>query len=472
MKVQAKTIATAALFVMLSGCAMTPEYQRPELPVAETFTHQASTRSPVFEDDTPVGSISDLGWREVFTDPLLQQLITTALQNNRDLRETALIVEEYQAQYRIQRSALLPAIGVDSYGSKQRTLTGSSHATSEAYSLGVGATSYELDFYGRIKNLKNQALEQYLAREEIHRSATISLVAEVARSYLNLLADRELLQISENTRLVEEESSALIQQRAAAGIANELDLAQARTSLETVKANLALYKRQVAQDLHYLTLLTGASLPLDLINSGRKIRDVTAIPARPTTLSSNVLLQRPDVMAAEHELKGANANIGAARASFFPTVRLTGSAGVISSDLSDLFDGGSGSWLFSPSISVPIFTAGKLQAELDVAKIRKELYVARYEKAIQTAFREVSDALVAETTYAEQVQAQQANLEANEHYYNLAMNRYKQGVDSFLTVLDAQRSLYSSRQNYLALKLAQLDNQVNLYKVLGGGWKE
>ncbi len=472
MQIHVKNITTAALFFMLSGCAMMPEYQRPGLPVAKTFAYQGSSLSSIAENGTQAKSVAELGWREVFTDPLLQQLIATALENNRDLQETALNVEEYQAQYRIQRSAQFPSIDVDGSGTKQRTLSGTSHATSETYSLAVGATSYELDFYGRVKNLKNLALEQYLAMEETQRSASLSLVAEVARSYLTWLADRELLQISEDTRRVEEESYTLIEQRAAAGIANQLDLAQARTSLETVKANLALYKRQVAQDLHYLTLLTGTSLPSDLQKNNGILTDVSLIQVRPATLSSTVLLQRPDIMAAEHELKGANANIGAARASFFPTVSLTGSVGVISSDLGDLFDGGSGSWLFSPSISVPIFTAGKLQAELDVAEIRKEISIVRYEKVIQTAFREVSDALVAGETYEEQMLAQKANLEANEDYYNHANNRYLQGVDSFLTLLDAQRSLYSSRQNYITLKLAQLENQVNLYKVLGGGWKK
>jgi multidrug efflux system outer membrane protein len=473
MHIQIKKITAAALFFMLSGCSMAPEYLRPALPVATTFASLDQTQPQDADKNTQDQNISELGWRDVFTDPQLQQLIASALQNNRDLRETALNVEEYQAQYRIQRAAQLPSIGINGSGTKQRTLSGTGHATSETYSLAVGATSYELDFYGRIKNLKDQALEQYLAMEETQRSATLSLVAEVANSYLTWLADRELLKISEDTRRVEEESYSLIEQRAAAGIANELDLAQARTSLETVKANLALYKRQVAQDLHYLTLLTGTTLPSSLPDGTGVLTDVTQILAKPAaTLSSTVLLQRPDIMAAEYELKGANANIGAARASFFPTISLTGSAGVISSDLGDLFDGGSGSWLFSPSISVPIFTAGKLQAELDVAKIRKELYVVRYENVIQTAFREVSDALVASETYEEQMLAQKANLEANEEYYNHARNRYQQGVDSFLTLLDAQRSLYSSRQNYLTLKLAQLENQVNLYKVLGGGWKE
>lgn len=461
-----------AAFVILSGCAMTPEYQRPKLPVADTFASRYIKQLPSSAADRQVNEVSDLGWREVFADLRLQQLIETALHNNRDLRETALNVEAYQAQYRIQRSALLPSVAAEGTGRRQRTLSGTSHVTNEIYSLEIGTTAYELDLYGRVRSLKDQALEQYLAMEETHKSATISLIGEVARSYLTWLADRELLQISEGTLQLEEESYALVVQRVGAGIANELDLAQARTSLEAVRANLAMYRRQVAQDLHDLDLLTGTVLAETVLEEEGMLSDVAPIAVMPSTLSSRVLLQRPDIIAAEHELKGANANIGAARAAFFPTVSLTAGAGVISSDLSDLFDGGSDSWLFSPSLRVPIFTAGKLQAELDVAKIRKEIYVARYENAIQTAFREVADALIAVETYEAQLLAQKANLEANEEYYSHARNRYQQGVDSFLTLLDSQRSLYSSRQRYLTLRLAQLENQVNLYKVLGGGWKE
>ncbi len=451
---------------------MAPDYLRPSMPVAETIPGLRAEQLESSRGTQDTSKVSELGWRNVFTDPLLQQLIETALTNNRDLRETVLNVEAYQAQYRIQRSALLPTIAGNGYGLKQRSLSGTTRYTSEAYSLEIGTTAYELDLYGRIRNLKDQALEQYLAMQETHRSATISLVAEVAKSYFTWRTDRELLEISEDTRKTEEESYLLIKQRAEAGIANELDLAQARTSLETVKANLALYRRQVAQDLHYLTLLAGTSLPGLLLNNTGSLSDLEPLSVMPATLSSTVLLERPDIMAAEHELIGANANIGAARAAFFPTISLTASAGVISSDLSDLFDGGSGSWLFAPTIGLPIFTAGRLQAELDVTKIQKEIYVARYEKAIQTAFQEVSDSLVARDTYREQIRAQKANLQANEKYYSLARERYQQGVDSFLILLDAQRSLYSSRQNYLSLNLAKLTNQVNLYKVLGGGWKE
>lgn len=474
MNIQRKILTAGLLLIVLNGCSMAPKYIQPALPVSENFAGVVESQIQPSKEGQQLRQISELGWRNVFTDTDLQQLIETALHNNRDLRETALNVEAYQALYRIQRSVLLPTITGEGYGAKQRTLTGTGHSTSEVYSLDIGTTAYELDFYGRIRNLKDQALEQYLALEENHKSATISLIAEVTRAYLTWLTDKELLQISEDTRKNEQESYALIEQRVGAGIANELDLAQARTSLENVKANLALYQRQVAQDLHYLSELTGTSLPASFLDEAASvsIKDLELLSVIPSELSSKVLLGRPDIMAAEHQLIGANANIGAARAAFFPTVRLTASAGFISSDLSDLFASGSGSWLFSPSISLPIFTAGRLEAELDVAEIEKEIFVARYEKAIQTAFREVSDALVASETYEDQMSAQRANLVANEDYYTHARDRYEQGVDSFLVLLDAQRSLYSSRQNYLTLNLAQLANQVDLYKVLGGGWIE
>lgn len=472
MKKQMKQLIAGAIILGLSGCSLVPVYQQPESPVPGTLTDRYLSQLPSSAKNGQVENVSNLGWKEVFTDPVLQQLIATALKNNRDLRATALNVEAYQAQYRIQKSNQLPTVAAEGYGSRQRTLAGSDHSTGETYSLQVGITSFELDFFGRVSNLKDQALEQYLAMEETRRSGEISLVAEVARAYLNWLADRELLQISQDTERVEQESYGLVKQRMDGGIATELDLAQARSSLEAVRANLAMYRRQVAQDYHYLNLLTGTSLPETVLPDKGLLRDVEPLAVMPSSLSSGILLQRPDIMAAEHELKGANANIGAARAAFFPTVSLTAGAGVISSELSSLFNSSSGSWLFRPSINVPIFTAGKLQAELDVAKIQQERYVVRYEQAIQTAFREVSDALVAVETYEQQLQAQQGNLEASEQYFQHARNRYQEGVDSFLTLLDAQRSLYSSRQSYLSLKLAQLENQVNLYKVLGGGWKE
>jgi multidrug efflux system outer membrane protein len=471
MKTHRKKITAGLVFLVLQGCTLAPDYQRPDLPVAATLPAHVDGKANESSTQTTLPISAELGWRDFFADPRLQQLIQTALVNNRDLRAATLNVEAYQAQYRIQRSALFPNISGEAYGSKQRTLSGDNHATYEAYSASVGITSYELDLYGRVRNLKDQALEQYLALEETQRGTRISLVAEVAKAYLTWLADRELLTITEDTRRNEEESFHLIEQRANEGVANQLDLAQARTSLETAKANLALYQRLVAQDLNSLTLLAGTTLPGNLA-AAQPLSSQVPLSGLPQQLSSQVLLQRPDIMAAEHELKGAYANIGAARAAFFPAISLTASAGVISSDLSNLFDGNSGSWLFSPAITLPLFTAGKLQAELDVARIRKDISVTQYEKAIQTAFREAADALVASTTYTQQLVAQKANLTANQVYYSLARDRYQQGVDSFLTLLDAQRSLYSARQNYVSLHLAQLINQVNLYKVLGGGWKE
>lgn len=467
-----KIILTIGLFAAVSGCSMVPKYQQPQMAAPATFDNDYITSAEATMETPLQVSAAELGWRKFFTDPLLQQLIETALENNRDLRESALNVEAYQAQYRIQRAAQFPTVTVDGSGTKQRTLSSGGYATSETYSVDLGITSYELDLYGRIKSLKDQALEQFLAMEETQRSASITLIAEVARTYLTWLADMELLQITEDTRKTEEESYSLVKQRVDAGVANELDLAQARTSLETVKANLALYSRQVAQDRHYLALLTGANLPAAMNERTSLLSDAAIAALTPMSLSSDVLLQRPDIMAAEHELRGANANIGAARAAFFPTLRITTSAGFISTELSSLFDSGSGAWLFSPSISLPIFTAGQLQAELDTARIQKDIYIARYEKAIQTAFQEVSDALVAVGTYHDQLVAQKANLQANEEYYSRALERYEEGIDSFLTLLDAQRSLYSSRQNFISQKLAQLENNVTLYKVLGGGIKE
>ena len=463
-----KHLIAGMLVLLLGGCTLAPKYQQPDLPVAESLP-DGERKAAVAGQEAAIDAT--LGWRDFFSDPQLQQLIQTALANNRDLRVSALNIEAYQAQYRIERSALFPSLYGDGYGSKQRSPSGDQHVIVEGYGAGVGITAYELDLFGRVRSLKDKALEQYLAMEETHRSNQISLVAEVARAYLTLLADRELLAITVDTVRIEEASYLLIGQRTREGLANQLDLAQARTSLENAKANLSRFQRQVVQDLNNLNLLTGAPAPANPAEI-KSLGEQMALAAVPVGLPSRVLLQRPDIMAAEHALKGAHAQIGAARAAFFPTISLTASAGKMSADLSDLFDGNSGSWLFRPSISLPIFTGGRLEAELDVAEISKEINVARYEKAIQTAFREVADALVASETYQSQLVAQKANLTANQEYYSLAKDRYLQGVDSFLTLLDAQRSLYSARQNYINLQLAQQVNQVSVYKVLGGGWKE
>lgn len=473
MQARFQSLALGLVACSFFGCSLAPQYTRPDMPVpAELPVAGSIGTGSKGEPASQAGQkISETGWASFYTDPVLRQVIGTALANNRDLRETALNVETFQAQYRIQRSELFPNVGADGSWTKQRAFSGGQYGTGEMYAVGVGVTSYELDFFGRVRNLNEDALEQYLAQTEVHRAAVISLVAETARAYLSLLADRELLAISENTFKNEEESYGLVEQRFNGGIANSLELAQSRTMVERVRGSVAQYQLQREQDLNYLTLLAGTGLA-DPSAGGQRLEEHDLTLALPANLPSTVLLQRPDIQAAEHQLRAANASIGAARAAFFPSIRLTGNAGYMGPDFDDLFDGSTGVWLFSPSITLPIFTGGRLQAQLDVAELRKEASVVRYEKAIQSAFREVADALAAQKWLAEQVAAQKAYVEASQQYYDLAGSRYMEGIDSFLTQLDAQRSLLEARQTYVMLRLAQQNNQVNLFKALGGGWKE
>ena len=464
-----KYISAVLVAALLAGCSFAPGYQQPAMPVPDKLPTYGQDGQPIAASSQDVDTAA-LSWDRFFTDPTLQRLIATALENNRDLRQSALTVESYQAQYRIQRSALLPSVSASPYISRQRTFSGGNDVDIEIAAFTVGITAYELDLFGRVRNLKDDSLEQYLAMAETHRGARISLVAEVARAYLTLLADRELLAITEATFRNEEESYAMVAERAKEGIASQIELAQARTGLESARANLAQYRRQMEQDVNSLALLTGTKEELDL--GEEELQTLRPMIDLPSQLTSLVLLQRPDIIAAEHGLKAANASIGAARAAFFPTISLTANAGYLSADLGNMFSDGSQTWLFSPNITIPIFTAGRLKAQLDVAELRRETSVAGYEKAIQSAFREVADALIARQTYGDQLQAQEASLAANQEYYNLARQRYTEGVDSYLTMLDAQRSLYAARQAYVATRLAQLANQVNLYKALGGGWQE
>ncbi len=464
-----KYIAAGLAAVLLAGCSFAPSYRQPDMPVPENLPVAAGTAGqqtmavPAEEAVAPA-------WKLFFTDPSLQRLIAAALANNRDLRQSALTVESYQAQYRIQRAALFPSLSASPYVSRQRTFTGGQDVDIELAAFTVGITAYELDLFGRVRSLKDDTLEQYLAMAETHRSARTSLVAEVARACLTLLADRELLAITEATLRSEEESHAMVEARMKEGVASQIELAQSRTALENVRASLAQFRRQVEQDRNNLALLTGTGQDPDL--DGSSLDDLEPLPDLPSQLPSSVLLQRPDIIAAEHSLKAANASIGAARAAFFPTISLTATAGYLSADLGNMFSDSSETWLFSPNITVPIFTAGRLRAQLAVAELRKEKSVAAYEKAIQSAFREVADALVARQTYGDQLQARKAGLAASQEYFDLARQRYQQGLDSYLTMLDAQRSLFAARQAYVATRLAMLTNQVNLFKALGGGWQE
>jgi multidrug efflux system outer membrane protein len=464
------SLAIAAF--VLGGCSLIPDYQRPEAPVATQWP-----TGPAYEPAQAAGvAAAEQGWRQFFHDPALQKLIETSLVNNRDLRVAALNIDAFQAQYRIQRADLFPAVSADVGGTRQRIpagasqLGGSGSTITSQYSATLGVSAYELDLFGRVRSLSEQALETYFSSEEARRSTQISLVASVANAYFTWQADQAQYQLAQETLKTFEESYKLTARSSEVGVASALDLSQSRTSVENAKAQVAKYKRLVAQDQNFLVLLLGTGLP-DNLPAGQPL-DAKLLSDVPAGLPSDLLTRRPDILEAEHLLKAQNANIGAARAAFFPSISLTANAGTLSSDLDGLFKGGSGTWLFQPQISLPIFNAGSLKASLDYSKIQKDINVAKYEKSIQTAFQEVSDGLAARLTFNEQLQAQRDLVSANQDYYRLAERRYRIGVDSNLTFLDAQRQLFSSQQTLITDRLSQLVSEVNLYKALGGGWYE
>jgi multidrug efflux system outer membrane protein len=451
----------------LSGCNLIPEYQQPEAPIPQTFPQGAAYEAPM------TGNAAQIDWQTFFKDPALHQLVDLALENNRDLRKAALNVAAYRAQYRIQGSALVPELGVDGSGGRSRTPADLSSTgrqeTSGDNSLQVGLTSYELDVWGRIRSLDRNALETYLASEETQRSVRIGLVADVAVAYLTWQTDRQLLLVTRSTLENYRHNLELIQASSEAGTASDLDIRQARTLVDSARGQVQAYTRQVAQDVNALRLLLGTAIPSDLPESNLDGQMMTEIPAG---LPANLLQQRPDIRAAEHQLLAANANIGAARAAFFPSITLTAGAGTASTQLSGLFDNGSETWSFIPQIHLPIFTGGRLKASLDYAKIQKDIGVANYEQTIQASFREVADGLAAMGTWGEQLKSQQDLVRATDEYTQMAMQRYEEGVDNYMTLLDAQRQLLSARQQLLTGHLAKLTAQIQLYKALGGGWTE
>jgi multidrug efflux system outer membrane protein len=468
----------AALAALLSACTLEPQYHRPPAPV------------PALPGGTEAGTAAaDIGWREFFPDPQLQQLVALALTNNRDLRVAALNVQSAQAQYRIQRAQLFPTVDASAVEQVQRTPTGvlesefptaasafagqalPSGITTRTYNVGVGFTNYELDLFGRIRSLSHAALQQYFSSGETQRSVQLTLVAEVATAYLTVLADQTLLDITRDTLKSQEASYALTQRMFSGGTTTELALRQAETTVDTARANLAQYNRQLAQDRDALQLLLGAPIPDGIDFSGGLDRG-NMVTELEEGIPSDVLVRRPDVLAAEHQLIAANAQIGAARAAFLPSIRLTGSFGTESAQLSGLFKGASRAWTFSPDISVPIFAGGANVANLQATKLARDTAVAQYEKAIQTAFREVADALVARGTLDDQLAAQQALVTASGVAYRLADMRYRGGVDSYLNALDAQRNLYSAQLQLQTVRLLRLQNLVTLYKALGGGLRE
>ncbi len=469
-----KTVVLLVIAGILSGCSMAPEYLRPEAPVAQVWPASARLEEKDLAGEEKL-SAADTGWRVFFTDPYLQRLIETALSNNRDLRVSALNIERARGMYQIQRADLLPSIAASGQSSNQETPAGLANSgrdtISRTQTVSVGVASYELDFFGRIQSLKDQALEEYLATEEAFRSAQISLVAEVASAYVTLVADKELLAISSETLDSQRASYEMIRRRYEVGVSSELDLRQAQTSVDTARVNIARYSGQVEQDTNALTLLVGTPVTSDMLPA-HSLKELPSWGEIPVGLPSEVLLQRPDILQAEHQLRAANANIGAARANFFPRISLTASYGTGSPELSDLFDGGTGMWSFIPSISLPIFEGGRNIANLQVSEADKKIAVANYEKTIQTAFREVSDALVLRWSLVDQYNAQLSLTEATSEAYRLSRERYNRGVDSYLTVLDSQRAMYSSQLDLVSVRANRELNQIQLYKALGGGWKE
>ncbi|HEB3529215.1 efflux transporter outer membrane subunit [Burkholderia cenocepacia] len=466
-----RTLIALVCTGVLAGCTLDPTYQRPAAPVDDTWSTVPALAQPKAAQSTAAAPLgADLGWRDFFKDPRLQKLIELALANNRDMRVAALNVAQYEAQYRIARANVGPAINASGSVTRER-VAGSTSAYSSS-SASVGLTSWEIDFFGRLRSLKRQALEQYLATDAARTSTQISLIATVATDYLQLLSDETSLQIAQNTVDADQHTYDLTVSMMKMGSASLQDVRQAENSLASARSSLASYTRAVAQDRNNLVAEIGAPLPDDLPQGPSLMESANTFADIGEGVPSDLLTRRPDIVEAEHTLKAANANIGAARAAFFPKIELTASAGTTSGSLSNLFKAGTGAWTFAPSISVPIFDFGYNRDTLDVAKVEKDIDIANYEKAIQTAFKEVSNALAGRTTYITQVAADRDYVSSAQQYYDLAQARYRSGTDSFLTLLDAQRTLYAAQQQLVTDMLAKQSNLITLYKVLGGGWRE
>jgi len=447
---------------------MAPKYTRPEAPIPTDWPDGSAYQNSQSPRGDP--NASDVSWQDFFTDQKLQQIIETALSNNRDLRLAALNVEKARAMYGIQRAELLPTVSATGAGSKQRSsadLTPPGEPrTTKQFNVNLGIISWEIDFFGRIRSLEEQALQEYLATEQAHHSAQIMLVSEVARVYLLLAADRGNLTLARSTLETQQGVYNLIQRQYEIGLTNELDLHRTQTQVDAARGDIARYTQLVAQDRNALNLLAGSVMPEDLLPSD--LASVSPPSDISHGLSSEVLLRRPDIMAAEHQLKGAYAYIGAARSAFFPRISLTTVVGTASDELSGLFSSGSDTWSFAPQVTMPIFDA-RTWAAYRVSKAVRKIAITQYEKTIQTAFREVADTLAARGTVDQRVAAQQSIVNSTQKIYSLSNKRYTNGIDSYLSVLDAQRSLYVAQQGLISLQLTKLANDVRFYAVLGGG---
>jgi multidrug efflux system outer membrane protein len=462
-----------AALALLAGCSLAPVYERPDQPTAQAWPAGDAYKGvpPAAADAKPVSQIQ---WREYFADDKLRKVIELALVNNRDLRVSVLNIEKAKAQYNIDTAALLPKLSANVSQTASRTpstLTGTGESTiSRQYTGGLAMASYELDFFGKLRNASEAGLQTYLGTEEARRTQQITLVSEVANAYLTLIADQQRLKLAAETLQSQQTTYDLSKKRFDSGVTSGVDMYDAQTSVEAARNDMAVYTAQVALDQNALTLLVGGDVPAELLPSG-DLESVTQLAAIPAGLPSDLLQSRPDVQQAERALRAANANIGVARAAFFPSISLTASGGSASNTLSGLFKAGSSTWSFIPQINLPIFDGGVNRANLNIAKTDRDISVAQYEKAIQVAFREVADALATRGTLDERLASQQALVQAAEKSFTINDARYRKGADTYLNALVSQRALYSAQQGLITTRLAKTSNAVTLYKVLGGGWQ-
>ena len=462
-----KALGAITLSLALAACDMAPKYVRPALPVPAT-----SPQGPAYGAADGAAIVpADTAWRDFFTDARLARVSDTALANNRDLRVALDNVEQARAQYRVQRADLLPGVtagGNATYQDSPFSLAGSGRT--DIYQAQVGISAWEIDLFGRVRNLSKAAQEQYFASVETRNAAQTALIAEVANAWLTMAADQERLRIARDLESAFGKTLELNRARFAKGIASELEVRQAQTSYDSARSTIAETLTLVAQDQNALNLLAGTTVPASDLPDALPAAGAT-IDNLPADISSDVLLRRPDIAAAEHQLRSANANIGAARAAFFPNISLTAAFGSLSLGLSNLFGSGSQFWSVAPSASLPIFDFGKNKGNLAYARATYDAMLATYEKSVQTGFREVADALARRGTMTQQMEAQTSQRDSARAAYTLSDARFRAGVDPFLTTLDSQRALFTAEQSLLATRLTRATNMVELYRAMGGGLK-
>ncbi|WP_274585546.1 efflux transporter outer membrane subunit [Neisseria leonii] len=462
-----KPLCTAlAVVLVLSACSMMPKYEQPQVSVAETFKYDEAGETGI--------QAASLGWQDYFADPRLHRLIETALARNTDLRAAALNAEALRKRYMIQRADLLPGLNASGSGQRARTaadLSGSGRSyVSSAYNVGLGITAYELDLFGRVQSNAEAALQSYFAGTAARDSVHLTLVASVAKAYFNGLYAQERMALAQKVLKSREETYRLTQLKHRAGVVSAVDLRQQEALIEAAKADYAGAVKTKEQAENALAVLINQPLPSDL-PAGLPLDQQFKISRLPAGLSSEVMLNRPDIRAAEHALRRANANIGAARAAFFPSISLTGTIGTGSAELANLFKGGNATWAFMPSINLPIFNWGSNKANLDYAKLMQQVEVANYESAVQSAFRDVADALAARAQLDNSHAALVKQRNAYADYLRLVNLRYRHGIASALDLLDAERSSYAAETQLLVGSLTRLENLADLYKALGGGLK-